>query len=57
MGEGGSYLWAPDIIKCAKFNVMLTQDFIIRVKNRFERCRNNRQYQLDSIGIEFHYNF
>ena len=39
-----------NIIKCAKFNVMLTHDFIIRIKNRFKTSRTmqepNRQNQL-----------
>ena len=46
-----------NIIKCAKFNVMLNEDYIIRIKNRFERCRNSWQYRFASMGIEFHNNF
>ena len=45
-----------NIMKCAKFNVILTEDYII-IKNRFERRRNSWQYQLAWIGIEFHNNF
>ena len=36
---------------------MLLSDFMVRIKDRFERPRNNGQHQLDSIGIQFHDNF
>ena len=36
-----------NIIKCAKFNVMLTQVFIIRMKNRFKTYRN----RIDKINL------
>ena len=32
-------------IKCARFNIMLLSDFMVRIKDRFERRRNNGQHQ------------
>ena len=38
-------------------SLMLSEDYKIRIKNRFERCRNSWQYRLAYIVIEFHNNF
>ena len=48
-----------NIIKCAKFNVILTEDYIrIKSKKSFRTMQPEQlTNRVDSIGIEFHNNF